>query len=72
MSDEEAKTPARITLADAMKLAGVSRSTLMRKKELFDPIEEIQPVVQQQPVLLLDRAKFVEWARERGIEVPNG
>lgn len=72
MSDEAPKIPERITLAEAMKLAGLSRSTLMRNKQEFDVTEEIQAVVQKQPVLKLDREKFVAWARGRGIEVSEG
>lgn len=72
MSNEANLIPERITLAQAMKLAGVSRSTLMRNKEAFDVTEELQPVVQQQPVLMLDRDRFLAWARERGIEIPEG
>lgn len=72
MSDEETKQPERITLAEAMELANVSRSTLMRNKGFFDPVEELQPVVQTQPVLMLDRQKFLAWVRARGKQVPEG
>lgn len=61
----------RVTIAEAMQLTGLSRSTFMRHKDEIGFQQEVQQVTHYQEVLVFDLESLRAWAAERGIKIED-